>query len=77
MLFRYDRMGHEEDPLPAEDALDAFTDREDISDYALDALNWAVTQGIVNGMPENRIEPQGAANRAQAATMLYRYMIED
>ena len=54
--------------------IESFDDADDISDYARPAMNWAVEQGIIRGMPENRIEPGTSANRAQAATMLYRYL---
>ena len=73
-LYRYDWLGEEEPPLVEEDYLAGFEDADTVSDYALDALNWAAGRSIVNGMPGNKIEPSGAANRAQAATMLYRYL---
>lgn len=36
-------------------------------------MAWAVGQGIVEGVTEDTIVPQGTATRAQAVTMLYRY----
>ena len=73
-LYRYDWLGEEEPPLAEEDYLSGFEDGDTVSDYALNALNWAAGEGIVTGMPGNLIEPAGAANRAQAATMLHRYL---
>ncbi len=73
-LYRYDWLGGEEPPLAEEDYLSGFEDGDMVSDYALNALNWAAGEGIVTGMPGNLIEPAGAANRAQAATMLHRYL---
>ena len=73
-LYRYDWLGEEEPILSEEDHLASFADADEVSEFALNSLNWAVGEGIVNGMPENRVAPQGVANRAQAATMLYRYL---
>jgi hypothetical protein len=76
-LYRFDWLSEEEPPLPEEDYLSGFDDADTVSDYALDSLNWAAGHGIINGMPGNKIEPAGAANRAQAATMLYRYLDQE
>ena len=58
----------------AEDSTASFADTESVSDWALDAMNWAVSSGIINGTDGNRLDPQGTATRAQAATMLCRYL---
>ena len=46
-----------------------FNDESQISGYALEALRWAVENGILNGDGE-RLGPQDQATRAQAAQML-------
>lgn len=53
--------------------LSAFEDAASVSGWAQEAMAWAVGQGIVEGMTETTIVPEGTATRAQAATMLYRY----
>lgn len=53
--------------------LAAFSDRMQISDYAKDAMNWAVGQGILNGS-NGKLDPGGTATRAQAAAMIARYL---
>lgn len=58
----------------AADALDAFADAGSASDYALDALRWAVTVGLVNGTSATQLSPQGSATRAQIATILMRFV---
>lgn len=53
-----------------------FADALSVSDYARDALSWAVRAGIVNGIEENGInylQPQGTATRAQAAAIFQRF----
>lgn len=52
--------------------LSRFEDIGNISSYALEALAWANEHGIVNGIGNNLISPQGQATRAQVATMLMR-----
>ena len=51
-----------------------FTDGDSVSSWARDAIIWAVTEGIITGKPENRIDPQGNTTRAEAAAMLHRYL---
>lgn len=51
---------------------DQFTDSGSVSDYAKEAFRWAVGNEIIFGVSKTKLEPQGTANRAQAATMLMR-----
>ena len=51
-----------------------FVDRASVSAWAQDAMSWAVTAGVIHGTDGNRLDPQGTATRAQAATMLCRYL---
>ena len=53
-------------------SLSAFTDA--VSDWAVDGMTWAVANGIVTGMTDTTIVPQGTATRAQAAAMLMRFV---
>lgn len=52
--------------------LDYFIDKEDVSEYALDAMKWAVSQSIINGRNENQIVPKETATRAETATLIQR-----
>ena len=51
-----------------------FTDAARVSDYAKEALSWAVAVGIINGMPDNTIAPQNSATRAEVATIIMRFI---
>lgn len=53
--------------------LNGFADRDAISDYAGDAVAWAVGVGLISGMGDGSINPGGTASRAQVATILARY----
>ena len=54
--------------------ISGFADYGSVSEYALEALAWANSAGIVNGSDGNRLNPQGTATRAEVATMLMRYL---
>lgn len=45
-------------------------------DWAAKPFAWAVENGIINGM-DGKLNPNGTANRAQVAVMLYRFFFED
>ena len=51
-----------------------FTDVGEASGYALEALCWAVENGIISGYGDGRLDPQGLAARAQVAQMLMNYL---
>lgn len=58
----------------AEGTLDSFTDSGKASGYALDALRWAVEQGIIQGKGNGILDPAGRATRAEVAAMLQRFL---
>ena len=51
----------------------SYDDFEDLSEYAIPAMQWACGTGIVNGTSESTLTPQGEAERAQVAAMLMRF----
>ena len=57
----------------AKGSIDHFSDADKVSDYAADAMAWAVEIGLINGMGDDTLAPQGDATRAQLATILMRY----
>ena len=69
MLWRY--AGSPEDG--GDQAL-AFTDADQASGYAQQALRWAVANGVISGYPNGQLNPRGTATRAQAAQMLKNFM---
>lgn len=60
------------DTRAAED-LDDYTDAEKVSSYAEEAMEWAVAEGLINGMGNGTLAPQGTTTRAQAAAVLMRF----
>ena len=51
-----------------------FTDNGSVSDWAVTAMAWAVENGIITGVTDTTIVPQGSATRAQCAAMLMRFV---
>ena len=49
-----------------------YTDAGQISDWAVDAMAWANTEGIITGRTETTLAPKENATRAEVATMLMR-----
>ncbi len=50
----------------------AFTDADDISDYAADAVYALKNMAIISGDPDGSFRPDGETTRAEAAILLYR-----
>jgi hypothetical protein len=55
-------------------AIDHFPDAGSVSSYATDAMNWAVSTGIIGGTGAGTLSPAGNASRAEVATMLQRFV---
>ena len=53
--------------------LSRFSDSSAVSTYAADALAWANAAGLITGVTDTTLSPQGSAVRAQAATILMRF----
>ncbi|MCH5353851.1 MAG: S-layer homology domain-containing protein [Acutalibacter sp.] len=51
-----------------------FTDSGKVSSYAEIALRWALEKGIVSGKGNGILDPGGKSTRAEAASMLMRYL---
>ena len=52
----------------------SYTDAEDVAEYAIPAMQWAVGAGIISGTGDgSTLSPQGQATSAQAAVMLMQF----
>ncbi len=51
----------------------SYADFASISEYAIPAMQWACGSGIVTGVTDSTLAPQGTATRAQCAAMLMRF----
>ena len=53
--------------------LNGFIDSNKVSDYAVNAMQWALESGIISGESDTTLNPKGNATRAQMAAMIMRY----
>ncbi len=51
----------------------SYADVEQVSEWAIPAMQWACGSGLINGTGNDILDPNGNATRAQAATILYRF----
>ena len=72
MLYRYAKLiGVDSDNRAS---LSGFTDSDEISSYAYDAMRWAVDEGFITGMGDGTVDPKGNSTRAQVATVLTKFV---
>ena len=72
IFYRYARyLGM--DAVTTAENLTGFADDDTVSEYAVAAMNWAVGAGLINGVGNGLLKPQGNAVRAQVAAMLQRF----
>ena len=70
-LYRYAKTNGADVSKQAD--LSQYRDVKQVSEYAEEAMAWAVGSGILQGMEQNLLAPRGTATRAQAAAILMRY----
>lgn len=71
MLYRY--TNYLEIDTTARIDYSEFADSESVSDWAHDAMSWAVAEGLINGKPDKLLAPQDTITRAEVATVIYRF----
>ena len=54
--------------------ISSYDDAANVSDWAIESVQWANAMGLVNGMTDTTLDPQGNATRAQIAAILSRYL---
>lgn len=76
MLYRYcTDYKHMDTTARAE--LGRFSDGSTVSEYARDAMSWAIQSGLIQGMTQGStmvLNPQGSTTRAECAAIIQRFM---
>ena len=72
ILYRY--ADYKEQDVSAAADLSAFTDAGSVSDYAVQAFEWAVSEGLITGSTDTTLSPAGSALRCEVATILMRFL---
>lgn len=67
------RMQMKKSAVSEESGLYGFEDWGDIHSYAWDAMDWAVSSGVLRGVSGTRLAPGGLVTRAQLASLLLRW----
>jgi hypothetical protein len=74
MMFRY--AGFKGYDVSASSDLAGLKNAENVNNWALDGVKWAVGAGLISGIEANGVKdlaPQGNASRAQVAAILQRF----
>lgn len=78
LLFLYTSYKHKLTYFDQNALLNAgFSDRTSVSDYAAQAMNWAVYNGLISGTKRDGqvlLDPKGGATRAMVAVILMKYL---
>lgn len=73
LMYRYAKyMGVD---VSEQGSLDKFTDKSEVSTYALEAVKWAVGTGLISGKNDGtKLAPQDSMTRAECATVITQFM---
>ncbi len=74
MMFRY--ANYKKLDTTARESLSSFPDGDTVQEFAIDAVQWCVAEGIISGKGEEGaklLDPQASTCRAEAATIISRY----
>ena len=71
LLYRY--AGYSNANATYNQYLDNYADGNLISDYAVAAMNWAISGGIIKGNDAGELEPMAPVSRADVSIFLWRY----
>ena len=71
ILYRYAKKNGE--VIESKNSLSAYKDSSEVSAYATEAMSWAISAGIINGVTKETLAPKNTATRAEVATILMRF----
>jgi hypothetical protein len=73
ILYRYAKYTGEDVTAVDATKFHAFTDADQVSDYAKAPMIWATDKGLINGMGDGTLAPQETSTRAQVAQLIMNY----
>ena len=74
MLYRFALRDGEGDIIPDDFTLERYADHAEISNWAEEAMSWAVYHGLITSTRQNMLNPSGLTIRAESAMILMRYL---
>lgn len=76
MLSNYARALNDFEAPDADESLAGFPDSASVSDWAEEAVAWAVEADVIHGYADGTLRPSGNITRAEAAAMAVNYQAE-
>lgn len=73
ILYRYAQYQGLDVSMGEDTNILSYTDISELSQYAMPAMQWTCSAGIINGTSESTLSPKGSASRAQIAAILHRF----
>lgn len=73
MVTMLQRYASRHNPTSMTTSLSAFTDGGAVADWATAGMQWAVAVGVINGMGDGTLQPQGWTTRAQIARVMQQF----
>ena len=74
ILYRFAKyMGYDTDERAD---MSGINDKDKISDWAVEAFEWAVGVDIIRGVKDTELNPKGSSTRAQIATVIQRFGVK-
>ena len=74
ILYRYSLMKKYTTNTSPNAQIDQYNDFSAVSEYATQAMQYAIESGLIKGDASGNLNPQGLATRAEIATILYRFI---
>ena len=74
MLYRYAEYKGQDVSVGEDTNILSYEDFDELSEWAIPAMQWACGSGVIEGVTESTLTPAGSTTRAQAATMLMRFV---
>lgn len=72
MLYKYAQC--EKIELNNSDKIAEYSDLNDVSIWAREAMSWAVSNGIINGRSDGVLDPSGLATRSEVSSMMKQFL---
>lgn len=74
MLYRYAQSRGDDVSIGADTNILSYNDAQEISEWAIPAMQWAAGEGIITGKTGGLLDPAGTASRAEMAVILMRFL---
>ena len=74
IFYRYAKFAGYDLSISKGTSLAGYTDGAEVSNYASEAMRWAISKGIITGYEDGSLRPKDTATRAQVAAVMQRFI---